>query len=262
MGKIDDERKAYRVYLVTNAHVFEGHKTVWLRFNPEADEPPADYQISLIDDEGQFEWVRHPNPTIDVAVTGIDLGFLKTRGMRVAYFSSDTHAATVSTLRESGVSEGDFAYVLGFPLGLVGQKRMAVIVRSGSIARIRDALHEGMDTFLLDASVFPGNSGGPVVSKPETISIEGTTAENRSMLIGIVLAYVPYRDEAVSRQTGKTRVIFEENSGLAMVHPVDFIDQAIDEHIRRFPSDLPSTNAAAAQPGADTTTPPTGTHDT
>ena len=33
---------------------------------------------------------------------------------------------------------------------------------------------------------------------------------------------------AVSRQTGETRVVFTENSGLSVVHPVDAIDEVID----------------------------------
>ncbi len=155
--------------------------------------------------------------------------------MRVGFFSSDDHAMTVQQMADAGVSEGDFAFVLGFPLGLVGEKRMAVMVRGGPIARIRDALHEGLDTYFIDASVFPGNSGGPVVLRPELLSIQGTNAISKAMLIGIVRAYAPYRDEAVSKQTGMTRVVFEENSGLGAAHPMDMINEAIDEHNKRFP---------------------------
>ncbi len=46
----------------------------------------------------------------------------------------------------------------------------------------------------------------------------------------MVKAYVPYHDVAVSRQTEKPRVIFEENSGLAEVIPVDFIRETIQKH--------------------------------
>ena len=76
----------------------------------------------------------------------------------------------------------------------------------------------------------PGTSGGPVINKPEIISITGTKSANQSNLIGIVKSYIPYQDIAVSKQTGRPRVIFEENSGLATVHPVDYIDEIIDAH--------------------------------
>jgi hypothetical protein len=100
-------------------------------------------------------------------------------------------------------------------------------VRSGTLARVRDLLARTSKIFLVDAFVFPGNSGGPVILKPEAIAIEGTKAQIAPYLIGIVQAYVPYQDVAVSLQTGRPRVIFEENAGLAAVHPVDFIEETI-----------------------------------
>jgi hypothetical protein len=43
----------------------------------------------------------------------------------------------------------------------------------------------------------------------------------------MVIAYRPYDDTAVSLQTKKPRVIFEENSGLAEVLPIDSIEDVI-----------------------------------
>ena len=147
--------------------------------------------------------------------------------MQVAYFQGDRHSATIDALNALGVTEGDFAYVLGFPMGLVGEHRNAVIVRSGTLARVRDTLARTSKIFLVDAFVFPGNSGGPVVLNPEALAIEGTKPQLAPYLIGIVQAYVPYQDVAVSLQTGHPRVIFEENAGLSAVHPIDYIAETI-----------------------------------
>ena len=76
--------------------------------------------------------------------------------------------------------------------------------------------------------IFPGNSGGPVVNKPEIISVEGTNSVPSPYLIGIVASYLTYTDTAVSKQTGQSRVVFEENSGLAVVIPADYILETID----------------------------------
>jgi hypothetical protein len=64
------------------------------------------------------------------------------------------------------------------------------------------------DAFLIDALVFPGNSGGPVVLRPEIVSINGTPPQNRSYLIGMVVSYQPYIDVAVSQTdpTGKNNL--------------------------------------------------------
>ena len=88
-------------------------------------------------------------------------------------------------------------------------------MRHGIVARIQDWLRGDERTFLIDASVFPGNSGGPVVLKPETVAVHETRAITHSLLIGMVRAYIPSQEVAVSERTGRPKVIFEENSGLA-----------------------------------------------
>jgi S1-C subfamily serine protease len=187
------------------------------------------YTATLLDDKGSPRWFGHPNPEIDVAVLPINIKLLRAEGMDVSYFTSDGHTANRAKLKELGINEGDFAYVLGFPMGDIGGERNYVLVRSGTIARIRDALTGANNEFLIDAFVFPGNSGGPVISKPEALAIQGTKSQSAAYLIGIVKSYVPYREAAVSQQTGEVRVIFEENSGLAAVHPIDFVEETVQE---------------------------------
>jgi len=75
--------------------------------------------------------------------------------------------------------------------------------------------------------VFPGNSGGPVVSAPSLNAIQGTKAQDRTCLIGVVRGYLPYNDVAISQQTGQVRKISQENSGLAEVLPMDYVDETI-----------------------------------
>ncbi len=232
LGDKPDGKKEYGIYLVSNRHVFEDMAQVYLRLNPQANEPDREYTLTLLDNDGAPLWVPHPNPEIDVAVITINIGWLEEQAMQVAYFRSDLEA-NVEKLKDLGITEGDFVYVLGFPMGFVGDLRNTVIVRGGSIARIRDVLAGTSQEFLVDAFIFPGNSGGPVVSKPEALSIEGTKSQKTAFLIGIVKSYVPYRDVAISLQTKRPRVIFEENSGLAAVHSVDCIHEAIQEHLKK-----------------------------
>lgn len=133
---------------------------------------------------------------------------------------------------ELGITEGDGVYVLGFPMGIVGKERNFVVVRQGSIARIRDVLASSSKEFLVDAFVFPGNSGGPVVVKPEITSIQGTKSLKAAYLIGMVKSYIPYQDAAYSKQTNRPRIIFEENSGLAEVVPVDSVRETIEGFLK------------------------------
>jgi V8-like Glu-specific endopeptidase len=91
--------------------------------------------------------------------------------------------------------------------------KVAPIIRDGIIARIQE------DKMLyIDGFAFPGNSGSPVFDKAS------------GNFVGIISAYLPYRDEAVSKQTGKTRVIFEENTGLSQVWSGNCLKVIVSQH--------------------------------
>jgi S1-C subfamily serine protease len=227
--------KKYQVYVVTNRHVIQGTNLIYLRFNPEAAEPAREYPIALRNPDGSFTGAVHPDPKVDVAVIPINALVLRQEGIRFSFFQSDSHVADRVKANELGITEGDGIFTLGFPLGLVGGQRNFVIVRQGSIARIRDALVGSRKEFLVDAFIFPGNSGGPVVIKPEAGAISGTKPQGAAYLIGVIRGYVPYREEAVSTQTNQTRIIFEENSGLAAVVPIDFVKETIQEDMKTWP---------------------------
>ncbi len=237
--------RSYHVYLVTNRHVFEGHKSAVLRFNATGGAPAKTYDLALVDEQGNPLWSLHPRPEIDVAAIPINVTFLREDGVEFQMFAGDLHALTLQQASDDGVSEGDGVFVLGFPLGEVGKERNYVIVRYGAIARLRDAVAGAANNFIIDATIFPGNSGGPVVTKPEALSIEGTKNLTRSCLIGMVSAYIPYTDVAYSKQTGRPRVTFEENTGLALVVPVNHIAEAVDKaHERMLVAEQKTHDAA------------------
>ncbi len=241
-----NQQKVYRVLLITNRHVFEQQEKATLRFNMLADEPAREYTLSLRDQFGRPAWFAHPDPKIDLAVACPLITKLRAEGIRFSYFREDSDASGVDACKAAGVSEGDGIFVLGFPMGDVGVEQNFVIVRHGTIARIRDALARKSAEFVLDSFIFPGNSGGPVVTRPETAAAEILGPPLDCQLIGVVKSYTPYKDIAVSLQTGHTRVVFEENSGLSQAHPVDFIKDII----------------ALATPRVEALRDPSCTHDT
>ena len=70
-------------------------------------------------------------------------------------------------------------------------------------------------------------------NRPEIVSIEGTPKNKSCKLIGILSAYVPYQEPLYSKQTGRVRMIQEENSGLTIVHPVDRIKEVVETEWER-----------------------------
>jgi hypothetical protein len=232
--KQEGDSTRYHVFLVTNKHVFSDRQSIILQFNPSNEQAVKTYHVKLTDGE-KVLWTGHP--TADAAVALMDPHILKKDERRYNVFRSDQDFVNIDKMASLGISEGDFVYILGYPLGLVDQERHYVIVRSGVIARIRDVLERRKSDFIIDASVFPGSSGGPVITKPEIVRIEGTECVSRSYLIGIVHSYISYVDSAISAQTQRVRVTFEENSGLARVTPSEHILEAVEAHFNRMEVD-------------------------
>ena len=248
-GDPDPQKRLYEVYLVTARHVIEEHTatvaiariagqspstgancsskpatddSISVRINPvNTSLPGKDFELPLRD------WFFHPNNGIDIAAVRLNAQLLKTAGLLDAFFSNDEFVANKEKLKSIGVAAGDGVFVLGFPMNLAGIQRNYVIVRQGCIARISDMLDGASPDYLVDAFVFPGNSGSPVILKPEIASISGTPTQSKAYLIGVVRLYQPYIDVAISPQTNRARISFEENSGLAEVLPTDYIDETI-----------------------------------
>ena len=227
----DDNRNTYILYLVTNKHVIEGLDEIFVKFNPQTDQSSQDFKLELkrpID--GTLQWVGHPDPETDVAVFALNHQVLASAGMKFKFFQSDKNILTSVDMHNTNIFEGNFIYVLGFPMGILSSDRQYVFARTGIISRIKDLYEKRSKDYVVDATVFPGNSGGPVISKIENMSLSGTKAVNKSSLIGIIKAYIPYHDVAYSMQTKNPRITFEENSGLSIVEPVEKIIETIDEH--------------------------------
>lgn len=230
----DEKNKSYFVSLVTNKHVLDGHAKVWIKFNTVSGSGSQDFDAKLRATNGRELWIRHPDDAVDLGAIFINAKFLQSRNMRFNYFRDDDHTYTVAQLKSEGVTEGDGVYVLGYPMGLVDSRWQSAICRLGCIARIQDVIATGTGDFLIDASVFPGNSGGPVVLQVESMAITGTKSVSKANLIGVVQSYLPYQDVAVSRQTGRPRITFDENSGLTPVIPVDRINELMVASIKRL----------------------------
>lgn len=201
-----EEMPVYHLYLVTNRHVADAVPDLaFVRTNILDSTGFGDYPMATRTPDGWPTFVAHPDPNVDVAVTTVSTKKLATEGRRVSFFQSDAQAATREQLRTRGVMEGDGVYVLGFPLGLVEEPRHTPITRGGVIARMRDTYAGARNEFLIDAPVFPGNSGGPVLLRPEGLAVMGTKSQRDALLIGIVNSYVPYIESAFSAQTGMER---------------------------------------------------------
>ena len=105
--------------------------------------------------------------------------------------------------------EGTPCFIVGFSSGFYPGTKNWPVVRQCIVAQIQPYLHDDTETFLVDGSVFAGNSGGPVFVRHD----------EQTQLIGMVSGH------QLNPLTG-------ENADLGMVIPLDTINAAIDTALR------------------------------
>lgn len=231
LNKKVDGGGSYHVFLVTNRHVIEGalgdKKSISIKFTQDGGH--KDIDIELFDKDNSCNYHFHDNDKIDVAIVPINIEEkVDARGLPDPFvFRNDIDVLTYKKMINLGVAEGSSIFTCGFPLEFLDKD--FVIVRSGIIARIQDCYKEITNTFLIDSLIFPGNSGSAVILNATFSETDEAKQIKIPKLIGIVTGYIPYHERAISEYTGNPRIIFEENSGLGTVVPVDYIDETIEQ---------------------------------
>lgn len=220
----------YNTFLVTNKHVLNKHNSLLVRFNIVGKIKAKDYNINL-NNTGEKAYSIHPNPNVDVGCTLINPNVLSKELGGLAAFDLENMCLTWQEMINNDIIEGTSVFSLGFPSGLVGVDTKSPLCRTGCIARNKEKVNgEG---FLIDIQNFPGSSGSPVINKIDINCLNGTKAFGKTVLLGILASYIPYKDVLYSRQTGLDMQIVQENSGLAIAYTVDAIKEVVEIEFER-----------------------------
>ncbi len=175
-------------YIVTAKHVFDDPQKQWhpreLRLRFAWQERHSVYDnlgvtLSLFDASQKQLWSAADGQ--DIAAIRLDLSKLDLEG------GVQPHAVFTSDIASEGdMFEGANVVVLGFP-GIVGNEYLVrAITRAGIIAWLNPDDPYGRP-FLIDANIYPGNSGGPVIRVPTGTDKFGSfSIGGKPTLLGIV----------------------------------------------------------------------------
>lgn len=224
----DNPDKVYPM-LVSNKHVFKGRDSIIIRMKKKDSDDLKELDAPLKNANGSLRYYIHENEKIDIAVLPLSAKYITDNDFEFPCLNIDINAMTSTELLASGVDEGSIIYMLGFPMGLVNISSNLPICRMGCISRMSETQIKEQYNMLVDIQNFPGNSGSPIISRPELISINGTPSLDKSVLVGIIHSYIPYRESLINSQTKEIVEIRSENSGIALVHPVEYIREIIDK---------------------------------
>ena len=148
-----------RTVLVTAGHVLDRMPAAEMRIGYRAKVDGGSWayepqKIAIRSDGGEL-WTR--NPQRDIAVMEVKVPPQFAQAAIPLDWLADGDA-----FERFRVGPGDEMMALGFPRGLSSNGAGFPILRSGKVASYPLGPTKDFPTFLLDFSVFPGNSGGPV----------------------------------------------------------------------------------------------------
>lgn len=175
--------------------------------------------IEAIHTAFKLQWFFHKNPDVDLALCPIAIE----QGVE------DIELIGENLFEDfANIPTGDDIFFLGYPLnlGIQNVPKLSPLIRIGVVA-----LKNNDSTLLLDANVYPGSSGSPVFYKPVLAQQDGNTTNigtrRPCKFLGIVSGNICTIEEAISKRTGRTRTIFEENAGLGIVYSTSLLNEIL-----------------------------------
>jgi hypothetical protein len=184
-GIVVSEVNAQRGYILTAKHVFLDPLKKWhpseIQIRYGWQDQKSVYSelgttIKLRDDTGKDLWTALDD--------GSDLAAIPAPPAVRALQPSINPAGVASPDR---IFEGANIIALGYP-GIVGNEYLVRAISRGGIIAWTDPKDPSGKRFLIDANIYPGNSGGPVISNPITSTAAGGLAHGaQPVLLGIVV---------------------------------------------------------------------------
>ena len=173
-----------RTILITAAHVFDRMPSysakIGYRIQAKDGAWRYDPQTLKIRDGDHPLWVKHAGRDVAAIEVEAPPEFAKA-AIPLAWLAKD------DTFSEYKLGPGDEMMALGFPRGLSANPAGFPILRSGRVASYPLAPVTAFPTFLMDFSVFPGNSGGPVFMAEGARRRPGSTESQEVQFIAGIL---------------------------------------------------------------------------
>lgn len=154
-------------FIVTNKHIVEDAQKGFFLFNKLKDGAP-DYgnQVRIEVPTFQNAFFGHQDPNVDISVFPFSplLNDFFTKTGTLLYFKSFQKEHIWDRQKAAQMFDAiEDVLIIGYPNGIYEQEKLLPIVRKGITATPINIDFNRKPAFLIDASIFPGSSGSPVI---------------------------------------------------------------------------------------------------
>lgn len=222
-----------RPVLITNKHVIQGAVEVAFTM-PAAEktgEPARRGTRMTIRNFDTNNWVGHPDSGVDIGVMFFSpvLDAMSNNNAPAFYRGFDPQLLVTQDFANSLDAIEDVT-MIGYPNGLFDRSSMLPIARRGQTATPIFNDYNDLPAFLIDASVFPGSSGSPVVlyDRGTFTTRDGTThVGSRMAVLGIVAAVHTRQVNGVVQMLNAGIATFDDMIDLGIVFKASAVQETV-----------------------------------
>lgn len=234
--------KVEGTWLITNRHV--AFPSIEQADGTKTETVPDVFVFNMREvKNGKIEWVPirlsknellartklHPDPQVDVVAIKID-------DLQIKLVTENTGRKIIGGIQLSNsnmpspqqptIEATTDVVICSYPHGFYDKENKFPIIKSGIISSSWGANFNGSPHFLVDAKLFPGSSGGLVISKPADVAmINGHlmhSKEKQYVFLGI------YSGEYYYEKKENGKVVLKEDYGLGIVWYSTLVPQIIN----------------------------------
>ncbi|HLF71000.1 MAG TPA: trypsin-like peptidase domain-containing protein [Dehalococcoidia bacterium] len=152
-------------FIVSNKHVVKDAKRGIFLFNrSDGNHPLLGQGFQILVDNFYPQWFGHPDDDVDLSIMPFApvIRLLEEKQLH-AFFRTISSATIPDEEQVESLDAIENVLMVGYPLGLYDKVNLTPVVRTGITATPVGLDYNGKAQFLIDAAVFPGSSGSPVV---------------------------------------------------------------------------------------------------